>query len=403
MDSETARTDQDPDRPGESHLDIPGPVGVIFPDTAPSRRAAAAPEDIGGTYYQAYDLKTLFYDCFLPAGGGRAELLGPPMMNLKQVVRDIAVGDEPVEAVPITRHKIDRLQIDTRNLAAPCGPLRIDLGSYGVLETPVHPRETAFDGRRVLLTLFRYEPGAWVADWARYHVQAHGVDAVLVYANYVNPAVLEDLRQRLQNIPGLEAFAILNWNFPYGPVADDAFAPGIPSDSARRWKSCFCQTGVFEHARLRFLSGARGVLNMDVDELAVTESGRSIFELLEEAPSPVLILREKRVGGTLENLSTPVSKRRHSQFNRLLPESTTPEAKWVLDPLRLEDSAQWMTHTIRSAQMSEAGPEGWYAHFAPLNMGWREKDRARLSVSQNTPPNRPLSRALERAGWARGG
>lgn len=361
----------------------------------------AAPEDIGADYHATYDHKTLFYDCFHTAENNYLELLGPPMLNLGPLVQGVSVNGKAVEVSEISRHKLDRLRVRRFDGDASEVSLSLDLGPLGVETMVPHARETAFNDRRVLLTMFRYEPAAWVADWARYHVAVHGADAVLIYANFVEPAVIRELCRELEGVKGLACFAVLTWDYPYGPVADTAFTSGVPRWSPRRWKSCFCQTGMFEHARLRFLGRARAVLNMDVDELAVTDSGASVFDLLEQSQAPVFMLREQQVGGTSEELFMPVTERRHRHFSRLLPPAKKPASKWVLAPGRLGEEAQWMTHQVLSAQAAEGAPTAWYAHFAPLNMGWSSGGRARLCSVANSPSSPSLRHAFEQAGWTK--
>jgi hypothetical protein len=65
------------------------------------------------------------------------------------------------------------------------------------------------------------------------------------------------------------AAAVLSWPFKFGPQA----GAGQVSDSD------FSQYAILEHARHRFLALAEAVINADVDELMITRSRASIFDL----------------------------------------------------------------------------------------------------------------------------
>lgn len=382
---------------------ILSPAQLVLPDHAPARDLVAAAVDIGPRYLEDYDRKTLIYDCLRRCADGHVELIGPPLLNLRALIKGMFVDGRKAEFSVQTRNKLDRIRVDMPNGTGV--QICLDLGTLGHHSLKVPVRETRFENRRVLLTLFRYEPVAWVLDWARFHVTLHGVDAILLYANHVAPDLLAELARGFAQIAGLEAFAIIRWDFPYGPVRDDAFAPGVPITGTRRWSSCFCQTGMFEHARLRFLDRAQAVLNMDIDELALDTRGISVFDSLKAGAKPVLMLEERRVGPAADQHVANIASRRHGQFCHLL--SSGPrgvQRKWVLAPRRLAEiapQAQWMTHEIRGPQATlQNQPQAWYAHFAPINTGWSDDSRVQLQAPQASAPNPVLQAAFRKLGWA---
>ena len=382
---------------------ILSPAQLVLPDPAPARDPVAAHADIGPRYLEDYDRKTLFYDCLRHCEDGSVELIGPPLLNLGRLIKGVFVDGRPAEFSRHPRNKLDRIRIAMPQ-GAQAQKICVDLGALGRHNLPVPARDTAFEDRRVLLTLFRYEPVPWVLDWARFHVALHGVDAILLYANHVPPARLAEIARGFASIAGLETFAIVRWDFPYGPVRDDAFAPGVPITGTRRWKSCFCQTGMFEHARLRFLARAQAVLNMDIDELALHDHGASVFDSLATGAKPVLVLEERRVGPGADQPVAGIAARRHGQFCHILPPGPRGvQRKWVLAPQRLAQmapQAQWMTHEIRSAQAAlHSPPQAWYAHFTPINTGWSDQGRAGLAATQTSAPDPVLQAAFKRLGW----
>ena len=69
-------------------------------------------------------------------------------------------------------------------------------------------------------------------------------------------------------MPGVAAAAVVDWPYPYG----------VPD--GRRWDSDYCQYGVLEHARHRFLAEAQAVVNSDIDEFPVTVGGQALFDIV---------------------------------------------------------------------------------------------------------------------------
>src|SRR6516165_1049964 len=125
-----------------------------------------------------------------------------------------------------------------------------------------------FRERRVVLTLSRDNELQWIRDWTHFFVRKHGADAVLLYDNASTKYESDEIREVINSVPGLAVGVVVDWPFRYG----------IQDHSYPEW-SDFCQYGVLEHARHRFLAGARAVVNADIDEFPITKRGESLFDI----------------------------------------------------------------------------------------------------------------------------
>ena len=229
------------------------------------------------TYAGQFDWDTLFYDVYRV--GPDIVFQGPPLLNL---LRSLRQGKPfarrfglPARGTHVGRDK--RGEVWLRD-----GADRVTLdGPLGHRNLVVQPNlSRLFAGKRVLHTLSKNNSARWIADWIRFYARIHGADAVLIYDNgstiYTAAGLEAELRAAFPEL----TIHVVDWPFRYGPQGGLA---GAVDGVETPWDSDFCQTGSLQHARLRFLLQARSVLNVDIDELVLSDRGRSIFAATEEA------------------------------------------------------------------------------------------------------------------------
>lgn len=338
-------------------------------------------------YESLFEYDTLFFDVFWAADGGSVVCLGPPLLNNEAVLRQ-AVFRMPGSSVPL---KVDyhphrsNLQPSCRFVVSGSGsknPSQIVLSLCGrdaVL--PVSPAGRAqFAERRVIVTLSKDNPLAWVRDWAEFNVRVHGADAVLLYDNGSTLYTRDALEAELASIPGLAEHLVVPWHFPYGP--------GVFGRSAQ--DSFYCQPGMLEHARHRYLAAARSVLNTDIDELVVTDDGKSIFARVEDSGSPAMIfpgvwaeMTQPRYGsppGLVRHKDCVYGRRSQWYFRKLRRAQRLLRTKWVAVPSRC-DGLDWCVHDLLPRHAAATSPsrpvDVAYRHFRQINTGWKTA-RARL-------------------------
>lgn len=244
-----------------------------------------------------------------------------------------------------------------------------------------------FDDRRCLLTKSKNNEIRWIRDWAKFHVEVHGADAVLFYDNGSDRYTPQDVLEALASVAGLAVVIVVDWRFKWGPHGQES---GI-------WDSDFAQHGVLEHARWRFLEHARSVLYQDVDELAISD--RSVFEIAETSPCGAIVYD----GIWIENVAnsgeidgrTPV----HADFRYFDPAKPRASTKWCTVPRNNHPSKQWRVHWVRPAENTN---EVQIAHFRGVTTGWKH---ARPAEEFNPRAHRKLEKLaalMEKAGLSSG-
>lgn len=321
-----------------------------------------------------YDFHTVFYDCFWSADGKSLKLIGPAMMNLEGDLKPrffAMPGGEELKPVAVSRVFITELTMRAPR-AVQC--LRIESTAGTTFLVPQPNLSSLFEGRRVLMTLSQNNELEWIRDWIVWHKRLHGCDAALVYDNNSTFYDVSDLKGCLASIPGVTGVA-LSWPFRYGP-----FDGRLPL-TYDLWEGHFCQFGMLEHARYRFLATARSALNLDVDELVMCPGKKSIFKLTEASSRGHLKFSGRWVEAHRSSRTDPAKKPLHRDFWHRKAERTQGcENKYAVVPSRVPDAAQFAVHDIFGYADSRL-PEGVeIRHFKALNTNWAVDRPGRLKL-----------------------
>jgi len=257
------------------------PTPLVLDVTKGVRREPVRPRDYQiEDFFTQFDFETLFFDSFIGNSGDHLILVGPPLLNLASLAEKMEVIAFPSgQRCPFRIKNMDRhcqvwvtVSYHTTDFL-----IRTEVGEFQLMPGDNH--SNLFQDKRVLLTLSRNNRLEWIQDWLRYNRDIHGANAVLLYDNSSTTYSAEVLLSALVEVSGFDPICVVPWPFKYGPQGLDA---------TRFWDSDFCQIGVLEHARWRFLQEARSVLNSDIDELVVSSNGWSIFETVERSWSGVM-------------------------------------------------------------------------------------------------------------------
>jgi hypothetical protein len=175
----------------------------------------------------------------------------------------------------------------------------------------------------------------------------------------------------LQQVNGLKNIVIVAWPYKFRPVGD--------LKNRESWLGFYSQYGVFHHARLCFLNKAKSVLNVDIDELVLSLSGRSVFEAVEKSLFGLKSFWGRWVIGIQnrhENLVSP----RHKEFDTVLQKRMAwrmlikrydragSPPKWAVVPDKTPRFTQWGAHRLqRSLYGYYDTDEFSYRHFREVN------------------------------------
>lgn len=356
------------------------------------REPARAAEFIDPTYAEKYDDRTVFYDAV--AVKDEIILVGPPLLNLESAV---LAGEYKVDGQTVDLSEsrcLERSQI-TRLNAPGVDKDRVELsiripGLRPYTARLNSPRHRPLAGRRVLMTLQKNEELDWIRDWVTYYARTHGVDAVLVYDNGSDRYSLGELHDALGDALGSpDNVIVVDWAFKYGPQGRPWVGENVP------WDSDFCQIGAFQDARYRWLTHCEGVINADIDELVISKSGKSVFDVLARSKDGVVGYK----GLWADSLARGLGRDELPRYWHLLRMSSAScGSKWTASPGRWPADAHPTAHFVRN--VSPLRSNGLtIAHFRALNSGWKSPKRRELRDDADgaAPVDLHLVRALAEA------
>lgn len=349
------------------------PSPVILPESCSVRRLAPRAVDLQqGDYGDKFDDRTVFFDIFSSDRG--VELSGPPLLNLLPYIsggsiQPYSAGDSKVRLLDVDRTQDSFVTVDQ-----PASLISIQNELFEEVAIVNSNLNDLFENKFTLVTLSKNNSLTWIREWVEFHVKNHGINAVLFYDNDSSDYSPEDVCKSLDGIQGLDVTVVVSWPFKYGPQG------GTWESSTRApWDSDFCQHGALSHARRRFLSRAAGVINADIDELIVAESGQGIFEILQAAPAAGLTYSGRWVESIrAESSMTP----KFADFRYVDSRRNPCTKKWVASPLRMTNAGQWRTHDILGAEMVEIKDVS-HRHFMGINSNWKHDRSLPVEYDEN--------------------
>lgn len=303
-----------------AHSDVIALSGLVLPAQSLLRRDFPRPADRRDARYEAlFDAHTLAYDHWI--GGGRLHLLCPRLLNLWPEMR---------AALHPRRSRHLRWELLTCPMPSE-GQLAV-----GGIEFPLAPGAELHDlfaGLRVLMAVSKDNPLDWIADWARFHVQAQGSEAVLLFDNGSTAYAPEEIAERLAGVPRLRRALVVRAPYPYGPAHGRTAKLEVPAR--------FYQTAMFNLARLRMLARARSVLSIDIDEMVAPGPGPGLH-----AETEARLFGLTRIPGTWVYCATKGAMRPQRDHDHvpMTPAPCTP--KWCVAPGKLAGRKGWTVHRI---------------------------------------------------------
>jgi len=308
------------------------------------REPPRPPEHREPGYEQRFEADTLFYDVTLSADGRTITAPGPPLLNTEAAVlggRYTTRAGGP----PLTPRHVQHVNGATTRFDLPPGEpadaLSITIDGR-TATAPIRPSLAQhFTGRRVLMAMSKDNDPQWLRDWATYHARLHGTDALLLYDNASTRYTVDQLRDRLDGIEGIDAWAVIDW--PY------AFGPGTGPNG--EYDSNYSQMGAITHARWRFAEDAEAFLFTDPDELVLAKDGGSVYDALRDSDAPCLTIAGRWVTAvrpTWPKTPPPSVTDAPCLHHACVYQTRQPMylTKWVASPGRCDDGVQWLLHCL---------------------------------------------------------
>ncbi|WP_431036499.1 capsule biosynthesis protein CapZ [Streptomyces sp. P6-2-1] len=335
------------------------PSSVTLPATSGFRREPPRkPEDRQPEYLDQFDDRTLFYDAF--QYGDDVWLSGPPVGNLRE---PLANGTWRVDGADVSGdlrlHDWGRTQ---RSVVAGAGAgreLTFGLG-YDRFSALIAPNESdLFAGQRTIITKSKDNDLVWVKDFLRYYHLVHGVTGVVLYDNNSTKYTPQDVAVAIAAVEGITTAVVVDWRYPWGPNCGPH----------KVWDSDYCQYGMLEHGRFRYLSRAAGVVSVDIDELVLCDDARSVFEHAEESPTGTVMFEGSWIAKATAEPMDPERQRRFVDYRHRVKGTTT--VKWAVLPALVDwRSTQWRVHSVAGSN-AEKNERIHHRHYQGVNNGWK--------------------------------
>ncbi len=311
------------------------------------------------SYLEEFDAHTLFYDVFRSPSGQKIVLLGPSGgVKLDPILAKLNFAStESVESLSGKVVLKDRnMQVWLENCQQ-IERLAVENTSFGTKELKVQPNHSSrFADKRVLLTKSKNNDLDWISDWVKFYRKTHGITGVLFYDNASTAYSIDVIENAIRAAASDIEVEVVAWPFKFGPN-------GGP---ANQWDSDYCEYGILEHARHRYLSEARSVLHVDIDELVVSPKGESVFAFTERDERGYTMLTGRWIANVSELSSNQKPRHRHYQFSDA--EASLCPHKWCVVPGRCEFWQQWKTHEITGFGFTPVSPEKFmFRHFRAIS------------------------------------
>lgn len=331
------------------------------------RNCIIPPEYCDKNVYQSYDNTTLWYDAFWDAG--KVTIIAPPLMNLK---RHLKRSNIFLDEVLVKINRIRRFKYyEVLEIKAPFAPtrLRVEMDGAAIVSAVNRIDHKTFQNKNTILVKSKDNDLTWIRDFCQFHSKTQNAEAILFIDNGSTRYKSDDIFSVAESA-GLQSMVI---------DAPLKFGPDIKEASSRyRCRAQFFQHAVLNIARLRFLSCARAVLSIDIDELVWSEQS-NVFDKATRSPFGYVSFR-----GYWRNPSTaqagPFRHADHLWGNaqskptgKLQPGIT----KYVVAPDRLAGRLTWSVHRVGRLPLEhvfERRDCGFW-HCSGVSTGWRNADR----------------------------
>ena len=310
-----------------------------------------------------YDATTLWYDAIQT--GNRVELICPRLRNFAALVRggQWKINGNPVASPRIRnfyRHSIVRLNcpdvaetvtVETEGMHLTSGVAQVDTGRFA--------------GRNVEMLISKDNDLEWIHDKLRNHVRHHGLEGVLFFDNASTAYSHEEIGKAIKDA-GVGAALLVPADYPWGPL-----------NKRRRHSELYLQTSVYNVARIRWLSTARAVMRMDVDETLTPPP--------EGQPSVFDCAANSRFGYVqFDGLMRFPARTKEPPFqfaDHVWRRGDDPEGggNWCVVPGGPLKRFQWRCHNLERfpLQFATKMKGHWYYDCQGITTGWKDAKRFR--------------------------
>lgn len=329
---------------------------VLDPNKNIIRQAPRLEKDQQDNYKELFDYYTLFSDIFYNVDGD-IELLGPPLLNLKDTIQDAQIyinnKDVTKKVEFIDANRISRSIIRD---SAGSDSIQIEFDDYSFIKKIQPNMSSFFTNKNVLVTQQRDNPIEWIVYWIMHHIEHNKINAVLIYDNGSQGYCLDELKSAIDKIDKIDKACVVDWKTPWGPTGGHN----------QVWDSDYGQHQSWEHALKRLLADANCAIIGDVDELPLHQYGLAIPDILEGIEQPVLSYYRRNI----VDVGLDSAIRLHSDTFMFEEHKPLAGTKYSISPRRLSENTQLLVHRVVGSDTYQCD-DIISSHFGSLRVDWR--------------------------------
>jgi hypothetical protein len=325
-------------------------------------------------FWEGFDRFALFYDVFRDANGKRVWFVGPDPKNLLGDLVDCRV--EGIQSGHIGHLKIIKSHENIAgyiDMPASDHQFTLVISGQRIFGNIGENHCDRFHGKRVLLTMNQDNDLQWIEDWANFYAKEHGADSICIFDNNSSNYDPADLAAHLEKIESISSAQVIQWPFIYGVIDK------IGQDHGLNPNVSFAQPPMFPAFYLRFGLNAASILNVDIDELVLSLSGKSIFASAEKRFFGTIKFDRFLVENVRENVydgHASVFQGFHFRDKKRLGRQDHLR-KWVIAPGKLKRTKAcpmpWTHRVYGVLNPYPVSKDFKCYHFASVNTGWRAK------------------------------
>lgn len=322
-------------------------------------------------YIDRCDLTTLFYDAFESDNGKHVIIVAPKAIGFEKQLKAASFyhNGKRLKA----KHRALRLVHEIWIKKDPnisIKELHIELDKTRSSFSVAPNGSAKFRSKRVISTLCKDTPIAWIADWLEFHMVNHGVDGLILFENSDLPNHAEQIHQTIKALHPNLSLEVVHAPFKYGP-------PQILDLG-------LLQPSLWQLLRWKFTQSVEGLLVCDIDELVVCDDDTSLFDQLQNSHLGYFQISGDWVEGVSTDpiaLSGRVEERRHHMFPYMERPPRRTHFKWAVIPSRIPKDIQFKIHGLRPEPKISAWKHPVYARYRPVLKGAKHYHLMPISLS----------------------
>lgn len=377
---------------GYENFAVLTPTGMQFGEETRLVRDIPRPMEFRQeNYNDLYDFNTFFYEAILVED--ELILVAPSLFNFKTLlpVSEFTIDGEVLQAYTIFEEKrTSRIHFDLSNITLGLQPtLNIQIGKINTkLQLKPSYNDKLKDEVILYGTVFNNKL-QWVHDWVQYYVNMHEVTAVVLFDNGSTNYTPFELLNSVRDIKGLK-YAYINSNhYKFGPLS-------INRDP-NWWDSDFYKIGTLETMRWKFGQKAKAIIQADIDELVVIDSGETLVERLERSEEKGLHYSGIMVPPVIDTVPDDSHLYVYTDFKYVDDPIRKGVPKWTVRPDVISKSGFFRDHWVGQGRLEKASDVHLY-HFEGVNNAYWGKDdlsgRNRTIIQKDDHDNYKVDKLL---------